>query len=133
MPEDRFMRLTGLWLETYEELAKTLRNLPDPITLPPVTSDQEMIRRMTDAAGEASAILFDREETAQNGINQFLANALLFWLAAFDMIGWSEIDPEPAWRAEAVLLVLRQATSQAVVATEWLRNGPPMPPPFSVN
>lgn len=129
-PDERFTRLVGLWLDAYEEIAKTLRHLPDPIVLPPVTRDIDMIERMVDAAAEASVILYDREESSGSDVYRFLAEALLFWLAAFDVIGWDQVAPDAAWRAEAVLLTLRQAAGQAVIAAEWLRSGPPMPPPM---
>lgn len=125
--------VTDLWLATYEQIAKTLRSLPDPITLPPLVLDEGMVDRITVAACEASAALYERAEgeTGPLGPHRILADALLFWLAAFDGIGWlrAEIDYGQPWRLDATLVVLRQAVTQTVAAAQWLNDGPPTPPP----
>ena len=126
--EYRFERLAALWLETYEEIGKTLRRLPEPISLPPLAHNDDTIDRLIEAAATAAEILYDRAETSDDPAPyQMLANALLLWLAAHDVFGVL-LAETTSWRIEALLLTLRHATGQAVIAAQWLRQGPPMPP-----
>ncbi|MCP2339186.1 hypothetical protein [Actinomadura rupiterrae] len=131
-------QLIGRWTAAYEGIAKTLRCLPEPISLPPLggAADDlsgDPIGTAMDAAARAAGELYGAEGDVSE-IGQVLHGSIMFWLAAFDTLLHLRALGT-AYREEVAMVLMRQAMGQALTAHEMIHGREPMPPvpPPSLN
>lgn len=111
--EERVAELIANWAEFQIGLIKLLLELPVPISIPGLGPD--LIKTSLDATAHAARIVYDQPITPRAA--DMIAQAITFWLSAYDLIRAFDTEPTP-WREAAASLALQQTAALCILALE---------------
>lgn len=113
--EEKVKDLLAHWAELYNGLVKLLAQLPIPISIPVLGKD--LTKTTLDHVARAATIIHDQPITPQ--AQDLIAQALTFWLAAYDLIAVFDQTRVP-YREVAATLTLQQVAVLSILAIQEL-------------
>ena len=116
--EELFLALISHWVKAHQGLVKLLQELPVPIQVPTTLgADEEVMAMVLDAMGNAAEIVHD--QPVDPHVSGIIAQAILFWLAAYDVTAGYEERRKP-WTLAAAHMLIQQCVVMTVLALTHL-------------